>query len=196
MIVVSAGAYRSGSTWMWRAIREVCRLDGPTFAKFICGAERPKGATIKHWVFKTHAPQQGDWRRADYIFYCYRDLRNVVGSAIHYGICKPRDIQTWVRHYLERDKFWRKCASCSFRYETMIHNREWAAEQISHIVGIHLNAEQLRRVVFEASESKDEERRQGHRALGGGNHWKTSLRREQLQAVMECGGDWLRRNGY
>ncbi|KAI5057290.1 hypothetical protein GOP47_0027305 [Adiantum capillus-veneris] len=128
-MVVCAGPERSGSTWLFNALRFLLEgtnqrvhsywINHITQAKLVKrGVELQSDAT--HILIKTHKWSK-DWdpTSADLIVITERDICGVVNSYLRVG-WKPKDIgylKSFIKKYLEDHSCWKEVAHAIIQYE-------------------------------------------------------------------------------
>lgn len=101
MIVLAAGMARTGSTWLYNVLRYAYLNAGRTVYGCYADDYRPETKADVH-VVKVHNYDDELRRRADLIFTCWRDLRDVAASAVRkrWVTGAPEDLVPYLRRIL------------------------------------------------------------------------------------------------
>lgn len=122
-VLLSAGMPRSGSTWMFNALRLLLKGYPMVFSRVGSGwiqdlsrlSDNPFILLKLHF----HVAPIADCARA--IFYSYRDIRDAVASQQRrFG--GPAEM-AWVDEYVRSHEMWMRCADYTMKYEHMLHDK-------------------------------------------------------------------------
>lgn len=226
MIVVICGQHRSGSTLAWQitgellsATRSVSMPMRTPANQLRLHALRPQHVRMVkvHYsptVPKRHFPQRG----AHYV-YTFRDPRDVAASLIRKGRYGPEHekrgaegVASMIRRELRGDAFWRTRESLWIgKYEEITQDvpglvRSLAGflqipidEEIVTRIGDHVSVERQRiRVADVRTSGVDPLLRitSNHITDGQEGAWRATLTPEEVAAIEDLAGDWMRAHGY
>ncbi|CAK0779209.1 hypothetical protein CVIRNUC_004717 [Coccomyxa viridis] len=140
-VIIAAGPERSGSTWLFNAIRLLCQdsqeplhpywITSLTDAKL---QERGAGtANHPHILIKTHR-WSSRWRHhtADHIFLTHRDLRGVLASYQRVGWAFDID-----RTYVQEHMAWKDIAQHDFAFEDVVSRPAHQLEILAQELDLH-----------------------------------------------------------
>ena len=114
-LILIAGMKRSGSTWMYNAVRLMLKDAG----KDVYGSwidDYDESNTAEFHVVKTHKWDKDLAEKADIVFTSRRDLIEVIDSMKRFGIWKGNDdfVEMLIDYQL-----WYRCADYSMEYESI-----------------------------------------------------------------------------
>ena len=200
MRILSAGMHRSGSTWLYNAIRYILiqkRVKNITTGFVYEQEETPDN---KNSVIKIHTVNKHyiDW--ADKIFYCYRDIRDVAASFIRWRGEKPN------RMILEKDiknfAVYKPLANLSVEYNRITKEPEQVLTEIADILGHKIKPKAILKKLDAMKKKKlkntDPETllRVGHITDGRSGIYKKDLPPDYLEWLEDKYGWWLKENNY
>lgn len=200
MRILSAGMHRSGSTWLYNALRLIMesKVEGDYIKGFVSGNDTP--FDVKNAVIKIHVinPDYIEW--ADKIFYIYRDIRDVVASYVRWrGIPMAEEgIDADIKAGIEY--MWK--AHMSIEYNQIIKE----PEKLLFKMGYHLSTKiKPKSILIELEKIKNKKlkntdpitlMRVGHITDGRSNNYKEYLEPEYLSRIEDKYGWWLKQNEY
>lgn len=121
--VVAAGAYRSGSTWLYNAVRLALQLAGhDVYGRFYDDTYDPEDPTPVH-LLKVHRFEAEVLDVAELVVTSIRDPRDIAASAVRRGLIDHRAdaVEAFVAETLhEGFERWRPHASLVLRYESLV----------------------------------------------------------------------------
>lgn len=135
-IYLIAGMHRSGSTWLYNAVRLLLKAWPATGGKVAGGwvVDWQNLPRTEHMVIKTHGYQEAWVRRADLVFYSYRDLRDAMASFRRkFGLADPLAL---AMQSIQNDKALRGVARYAMRYEQMIEDKVACLRDIASVLGM------------------------------------------------------------
>lgn len=148
MRILSAGMNRSGSTWLYNALRLMVERD--YVRGFVSGNDTP--LNVKNALIKIHGINEDYIKWADYIFYTYRDIRDVVASLVRRtGEIPPEskinnNMMAWNRYVVEADLV--------IEYNRIINEPEKVISDIGKIIGIKPDIEMILKELNEMKNKK------------------------------------------
>lgn len=203
MIVVCAGMYRSGSTWLYNVLRRVMTVNFG--ADFKAGWASNKEETLEllshpHCLVKTHQYDDILRQQADLVYTSYRDLRDVVISmnkAFHTEI----GVQT-ARESADFHWLWKRYSCHDMRFEDMMRDRRFACVNIiGALRGVHPWTEGIEpdKIVSEvAALTHDSPGALLHKNHVSESHdpWRLSVAPALARRIERKMSPWLRERGY
>jgi len=132
MIYVCAGITRSGSTWVYNAVRAILRNAGVPDLAAGWISEKEKILTHRNAVIKTHSFDADLAARSDVVVVSHRDLRDVAASMhrkykVEFSI-KP------VRETFDDYIKWKKTAVYDLRYEQLLIDKAPELKKIAAVL--------------------------------------------------------------
>jgi hypothetical protein len=133
MIIVSAGMYRSGSTWLYNAIR---LLSGDCYSTFVhSGNDYDKENPKDIHLLKVHKYSNWMSNQADLVITIYRDIREVKESMERRKLVATEGFTNEARTdlfdiYHHNSMLWYMEADLIVNYETMLENPVFVLGQI------------------------------------------------------------------
>lgn len=197
MNILSAGMHRSGSTWLFNALRHIIESENPG-SWFASITDTPPD--IKNAVVKIHAINKNYIKWADYIFYSYRDIRDVEASFMR----RRGETQTkkWLHEEISGWVEYTNKADLVIEYNRIINEPEKVIAEIGKIVGIKPNIEMILKELFKMRNKKLKNTdpvtlmRVNHITDGRSGIYKQDLDPEYLKWIEDKYGWWLIGNGY
>lgn len=217
VLIVSAGMPRSGSTWLFNAVRLLLRACPGTFAPLGSGWYQDHRGLManRHVLLKMHfheAPVAGCARA---IFYSYRDIRDAMASQQRrFG--GPAQM-AWADEYVRSHEEWMRCADFTLEYEHMLHGKEEILAGLAEVIrrkfmtgspdeSTAWNAADIIAEIAEMSYDSPGPRNPQYNEVtlfhprhvtdGRPGSWKGSLDPGLSAAVVEKYRWWLRKYGY
>jgi hypothetical protein len=226
MIVVICGQHRSGSTLAWQIVHELLSRTRSVSSPLRTPASRLRLHALRprhvrmvklHYspaLSKNQFPQRG----AQYI-YTFRDPRDVAASLIRKGRYSPEHqkrgpeaVTAMIRRELRGDAFWRTRESLWIgRYEditqdisALVHSlaaflQVSADDETVALISEHVSVERQRERVAEVrSGGIDPSLRitSNHITDGQEGAWRATLTPDEVAAIEDVAGDWMRAHGY
>lgn len=120
--VIAAGAYRSGSTWLYNALRLALQLAGhEVYGRFYDESYDPTDPAKVH-VVKVHRFEDEVLDVAQLLFTSIRDPRDIAASGVRRGLIAPQveQVESFVEEaVLGGFERWRPHAALVLRYEEL-----------------------------------------------------------------------------
>jgi len=210
MIYVCAGMYRSGSTWLYNAMRHTLEAAGVKNLAAGWASEKAKLLTHENALVKIHEFDPALASRDNVVLVSHRDLRDVAASLTR-KFKKPATIET-VREGLDAYTKWAAVAAYDLRYETLLRDKESELRRIARC--LRIPAAVVDQLPYEAilkkieSEKFSEERstgegfdsvnllHEGHMTDGRHGSWKETLPAELVTEIETEFGQWLTERRY
>lgn len=201
---------RSGSTWLYNAVRLLSEAAGGTVAAAWVEDLGPQGAGgCDDLVVKIHNADPKLAARANFIFSSRRDLRDVGASIRDMGWAKSdRGVLRQVAKARRAHAFWAARADLDVDYRDILKTPRALIQRIAAILRIAADEAALARIEAAlAGLSADPSRMTSqhdaltlmhatHRFDGRAGSWRDRLSEELAAAIAAEHGDWLRRYGY
>lgn len=207
-IIVSAGMPRSGSTWLYNALRFLLQ-DRYSECNLVCGwCEDVDLAQVASDIvlLKVHSFERKIADRANAIFYSFRDIRDALASYKRkFG--KEPSVQM-ANHFVRHDRLWRGVSHYNMRYEKMIENPEGVLGEIASVlvpdrrINYKNILNKIERLRFHGDENgevlyhKVNLLHRDHITDGGTQTWEGCLDKDLLDSIELNHRDWFSENSY
>lgn len=206
--VIAAGAYRSGSTWLYNAARLALSMAGHSvYGRFYDGTYDPEDPARFH-VVKVHRFEDEVLEVAQVVLTSIRDPRDIAASAVRRGLIEatPDAVESFV-HETIFDGFerWRPHAALVMRYEELKGGagREILAQLLEvlaplEITGVSVDALEQRLDALRPGAQYDRETLlwPNHLTDGRVRGYARTLSPEAIARIERRFGDWMNANGY
>lgn len=204
-LILSAGMPRSGSTWLYNAMRLMLKtMKGLDLgAGWIQDFQSFKNHDTV--LMKLHSFEPGVVPKANFVAYSYRDIRDSLASMKRKFNSKPTIAMA--DKFIEDDKKWRERANFILKYEDMVGNQGAIINELSEIMkienidGVKI-ADEINKMNYKSSDNrnqiynKENLLHDGHITAGHHGSWKEDLSDDFIQEVELKYSDWLRGNNY
>ena len=203
--VVSAGIPRSGSTWLFNAVRLLLKSQNcDVYAAWI--DEFDYEITADACVVKVHVPDTRLASTADMILCSHRDLRDVVSSLRSMGWTDLQQMVATARNVREMHEFWSPRSALDLAYEDIKTRPSDALSALADALDIQLSEPQ-KRLIVSSMPSHAASRDQlgydpvsllhpGHITDGRPGRWKEQLPSAVANEIWADHSDWLALRGY
>jgi len=205
MLVVCAGVHRSGSTWLYNAVRLILIDSGKSVYGCFSTNYDPENEAEVH-VVKTHNNIKKLKENADFVFTCKRDLRDIVASAVRRGLIDESAAMPYLSQIMEREyEPWKGRSDLEIVYEKLLKRKKPDyIKKLAEIMGIdNIDAlevfDKIESLPIPQSEEDFDEETQlhfGHITNGKYKTWKETLTEYTIVAIEVRYAGWLERNGY
>jgi len=199
MKIVCAGCHRSGSTWLYNAIRlimESTKKDvyGCFFTKY-----DPENKSQIH-VVKTH-----NWREsledADKIFTTRRDLRDIAASAIRRGLIKETETIPYLKRIIKKEYIpWKSHSDLEIVYEELVRNKKLQIQNIARVLRVSVQIGEIYKKIenLPIPEVFDPltQLHPNHITDGRLKSYKKTLKKDTQDEICRIFHNWMFRNGY
>lgn len=206
-LILCAGMPRSGSTWLYNALRSLLSLGRRKF--YACWIEDFVPANVGDAdtvLLKVHHPDPPLALRADSVFSSHRDVRDVAASGVSMGWASDvGSIVQFARTAVACHSFWAERAELDVSYEDIVNEPGKTIHGIASRLNIEIDDERLDQIVSELSAAEGP--REGsydpvtlmhpnHRNDGRPQRWRNTLS-EPVRAAIEAEyKNWLLGRGY
>ncbi len=206
--VIAAGAYRSGSTWLYNALRLAFELAGEeVYGRFYDGTYDPENPARIH-VVKVHRFEDEVLEVARVLFTSIRDPRDIAASGVRRGLISAAadDVEEFVEEAVLRGyERWRPHAAVVLRYEQLADGGELgylgrileALEPLG-VTGVTPEALHARLEALRPGSTYDRETLlwPNHITDGRVHGYQHTLGRDAITRIESRFGDWMYANGY
>ena len=202
MFVIAAGMPRSGSTWLYNVVRILLQRYKTSNVKFTTGwvDDIPWKDSSANFLVKVHVPIDELYKKADLVFYSYRDLRDVLASHERKFATYPT--VELANTFLKSDK-----SNYSMKYESMMAFPEKVIEAVCDVLQLQdidftevLN--QVNQLNYQADGDKNDRYHKanlyhsGHITNGHEGSWKGQLSDSLIRELESLYGDWFIKHQY
>jgi len=200
-VVLTNGMPRSGSTWLYNALRHILsQFTEPE--DFLCGWHDDIKERRKVNLIKAHGIDHRLLSEATYIFYSYRDIRDVLASRKRmWGMEPTMDV---ARGLATESQFFDKAAHYIMRHEDFLLNPRKIVEDIAAQLGVTVDID---KVMAELSAdkkpasdgkpyNKEELYHEGHVTNGKHMAFKGVVCDKLIKRIEDSFGDWFTERGY
>ena len=209
-LILAAGMPRSGSTWLFNAVRLIVEADGG--AAFACwvgdlGSSAP--GVCDDLIIKIHNADPKLARRANFVFSSHRDLRDIGASIREMGWAKSDNgVMRQVAKVRRAHAFWSAEADLDVAYAAILRRPLKILRRLADILRIPADDAALKRINAELKGLSADSRRmtaqhdavtlmhQGHRKDGRAGSWRERMSEELAGRIVAEHGDWLGAHGY
>jgi len=206
-LILSAGMTRSGSTWLYNAIRIVLSHD-PTIKDDLAFGwvgdwnDLPER---KHTLIKVHEFDGQLVDRAKFIFYSYRDIRDSIASSFRKFGTEPS--VKLADHYIRMYEQWTSVANMVVPYEDIVSKKQEIICNLGKMLGVtSFNASaiqhQINNMCYEGDGNKNDVYNyvnlfhKGHITDGGHGTWANFIDSDLVKQIEVFHREWFERCGY
>lgn len=207
-IIIAAGAFRSGSTWLFNAIR-FALIEGKKdcYSCWVDDFDAEKANKTDYVLIKIHQPSE-EWRKKAWrIFTIHRDLRDVARSAIDFLSIKNTDDVLQCVGVAARDHaFWKQHCDRDYRYDQIAGFSSQIIRDIASSLDLALNNSQVLRINSQLSGMKEPTETDRydpvtllhptHKFGGQNSSWSNRLSDDQTALIMNEFAAWMEDRGY
>jgi len=144
-VIVVAGYFRTGSTWLFNLIKHSLLSEGYTVSQ-AGNHEIPPPITDFH-IIKTHTWSQDLFWKSDYVFTSHRDLNEIKASYIRFtGVALegPEAEQSWA-DYLQ----WNSFSNYAMPFGIMVQCPSIVANAVIYALGLKCDPNEVLKIVSE-----------------------------------------------
>lgn len=206
-LVLCAGIPRSGSTWLYNAVRLSLEAadGGEVYGTWVADYD-PATAASCH-VIKIHDPCPQLAAAADRVLTSRRDLRDVAASVRARGWARTDDeLIEFLKHVVEIHGFWKARSIYEVVYERMIDHRPQVIAEVAEVLGLALARDRVIRVDEQIRRLRHDDAGQpydkvsllhrGHVGPGRPGAYAEVLDQRLVRRINEQFGSWLRDHDY
>jgi len=196
--IVTAGMIRSGSTWLFNAVRLLAPDD---FDASGWHADLPEGGGRR--LVKLHDPMESWASRANLVLTTRRDLRDIAASLISMGW--DQDIPKAIDEAVTAHDWWMTRSALEIPYENIVRSPAKALEALADVLNVLASDQRRDEIVAQLAAiaapsdggyDKTTLLHPGHRQSGQIGRWRSDLNAELLDHISHAHGGWLRRYNY
>lgn len=210
-LILTAGSPRSGSTWLYNAVRLICeQAGGRTLGGWIGDLDVVgRSGACDDLVIKIHNADPKLARRANFVFSSHRDLRDIGASIREMGWAKSDNgVMRQVAKVRRAHAFWSAEADLDVAYDAILKRPQKILRRLADILRVPVDDEALERINVELKGLSAESGRMtaqhdavnlmhdGHRKDGRAGSWRERMTEELAARIVAEHGDWLRTYGY
>jgi hypothetical protein len=198
-IILSAGLPRSGSTWLFNALRLLMVEDGKPFKSGWC--DDLDLTSQEDLLVKVHGVRVDLAERASFIATCHRDLRDIAQSLLGMGWCKEENIVGLIGNIRRDHEYWSPISKVNFNYKDIISDPERCLIELSGAIQIKTDIRSTLKKIMDLAvpDTYDKEGtllHPGHRQDGRPGRWREQLPEDLANQIEMENRDWLVRFGY
>ena len=206
--VIAAGAYRSGSTWLYNAARLALRKAGHSvYGRFYDGTYEPEDPARFH-VVKVHRFDEEVLEVADIVLTSIRDPRDIAASAVRRGLIgvDTDEVEAFVAEaVLAGYARWRPHAALVLRYEELRAGagRDYLARLLEILAPYgadRVDVDDLLRELDALRPTTAYDRETllwpNHVTDGRVHGYRDTLPAAAIRRIEDRFGDWMDANGY
>ena len=205
LLVVVAGIPRSGSTWMFNAVKAILETQEQAVVSQWIEEKRPFSAEAVNLV-KVHAPDSELKSEADIVLSSFRDLRDIAASVIAMGWADEGQALGTIDAIRLAHDFWSSGSVLDVPYEVLKENPFRIVKALASAMGIRLTDCKVSEVVSSIPHTA--------KAIGPGGYdpvsllherhvndgtpgrWRYSLSEKLAAGIWLRHSDWLATHGY
>jgi hypothetical protein len=209
-LILAAGIPRSGSTWLFNAIRGLLSNAGRTVeGAWVGDLDALSLPECDDLVVKLHDPDAHFAQLSPLAFTCHRDLRDVAASLRGMKWAETDDqLLNSIRQVRRQHEFWAARSVYDVAYEEIVSSPGPVASRIAHLLEVTLTAEKIDELVAELSGLAADPARMSerhdmtnlmhadHRIDGRPGSWQERLSPALGEAIAASHRDWLAKFGY
>jgi len=210
MIYVCAGMYRSGSTWLYNAVRLILAEAGVADLAAGWAGEKERIVAQRNSLIKIHEFDKALASTKNIVFTSHRDLRDVAASLIRkFQSSSPIEL---LRETVDAYTQWSRVASYDLRYENLLTDKAGELRKLAR--ALRLPDKTLSVLPYEAVIVKIEREKflegranaqrfdpvnllhEGHVTDGRHGSWTDTLSDETVRAIEKEFRPWLVARAY
>lgn len=208
-LFLCAGTPRSGSTWLYNAMRLILtRRFASLYSCWIGELDQEKSKNAQAILIKLHGIDEDHAQTADVILTCHRDLRDVAASFQSMGwAADPQQLLSQIRNCRSFHEYWSPRAQLDLPYGVIMRSPATVLLAIAKELRVDLNereAMDLARTLEATPNNRDEAAIHDHEYLTHTNHrndgregrWKDQLDNSIAEAISEEHRLWLVDRGF
>lgn len=200
---------RSGSTWLYNVLRVIlsdfCVKESWKFNSGWIEDIELIDSDESVDLIKLHKFDCSLAARADFIFYSFRDIRDVLASLKRKFNSEPSVKKA--EFLLKEDKDWKGVSDYSMRYEDMLADPEKVVLQVSQALNVACNQpekilDNIKGLSYESEGKKNHLYNKvnlfhaGHITNGGTHTWENDVPKSVIDEIEKRFSHWLKENHY
>lgn len=206
-LVLSAGMPRSGSTWLFNAIRLMLNQQGSEAGDLTsCWiSDLPKLPPTPRQLVKLHNYDAGLADAAEFVAYSYRDIRDALASRFRkFGSQPTLEVAD---HFIDQHRLWTARADYVMRYENMLEDPQGELHRLASALRLDgIDTAQISSELANLSYASTGHKNgtynemtlyhQDHITDGRKGSWQHGLSAALEQQIVERHSEWLETHGY
>ncbi|MFO7562462.1 MAG: hypothetical protein R6X02_07450 [Enhygromyxa sp.] len=206
--IIAAGAYRSGSTWLYNALRLALELAGREVYGSFYDLTYDSENQARFHVIKVHRFEEEVLEASRLVFTSIRDPRDIAASAVRRGLIEPtvEAVESFVEEaVVDGFERWRPHATMVLRYEQLAAggSTQYLRQILEALAPFDVGSvspEQLEQRLDALRPGAQYDRTTllwpNHITDGRVHGYRDTLSPEAIVRIEERFGDWMRANGY
>ncbi|RVT49478.1 sulfotransferase domain-containing protein [Rubrivivax albus] len=208
MLVLSAGMPRSGSTWLYNALRLMLARRFPGPGELACGWVGDIGrlpATAACRLVKIHEWDDALVTQAEFVTWSYRDLRDAMASQ-HRKFGGALSLQ-FADYLVRQDARWMTRADHVMRYEAMLADPRRELVRLANALKLPdidpaAVQRELEGLSFESEGPRNEAYHEltllhrGHVTDGRAGSWRNGMPEDLARQIVSAHAGWFSARGY
>lgn len=208
-LFLCAGTPRSGSTWLYNAMRCILARRFPDlYACWVGDFDRDRAAAAGAVLVKLHANDDDLARKADVILTCHRDLRDVAASSQSMGWASDdSQLLDLIRNWRSFHEYWSSRSQIDLVYSDIMERPEEALRAVAAALDVHFEDREFSgfaKLLGDTPNNRDDNSihdqefltHRNHRNDGRDGRWRDQLSEALGAAITEEHREWLIRMGY
>lgn len=206
-LILAAGMVRSGSTWVYNALRLILSSCPEVRGDFSCGwwGEWKYVIPKRYMLMKIHEFDRKFIDKATLVVYSFRDIRDVMASSLRkFGYIQSIEDADYLVNLHEQ---WMSVADFVISYESILSQKREVIDALAGILGVYdIDPTKVERQIdslsYEDPGPKNEFYHRinlyhkGHRTHGGTGSWTKCLDPMLVKEVEAKHQDWFKLYGY
>lgn len=206
MLILASGMPRSGSTWLYNAVRLMLEKSSiyPTPKNSGWIGDLRQLYPDSSCLIKIHDFEEDLVSKANLIVYSYRDVRDALASSVRM-FQSAADIDK-VNHWIQNDMNWKAHAHFVMKYEDFILSPRSELEKLAAVIGYSESIVELEHNLGSLNYNSQGEKNRRYHTLNlfhkehitDGRHgsWSKNLPNSLVDEIEDTYSDWLRSNNY
>jgi hypothetical protein len=208
-IFVAAGIPRSGSTWLYNAMRLILREKyAILYSAWIDDRDAAAEANADASLIKIHAINADLADQASVIMTCHRDPRDIAVSLQAMGWFRNRtNALARMQEFRAYHEFWSPRSAIDLSYAQIVNDDEASLRRIAQALDVNFTDDKLASLAAtlrNTPNNRDPDAKHdpeflthaNHRNDGRDGRWKDQLDPKVARAIETQHRDWIRRLGY
>lgn len=205
-LILSAGINRSGSTWLYNAVRLLLSSDSNVAGAWVADYDPAAPAPI-HLV-KLHDPAADLAAKADLVLTSRRDLRDIAASIQRMQWAKSEpELLAFLDDVMAQHEFWSARANYEMVYETMVADPDAVLADIARVLTLSPTPPERRAVLSRIDKLQHDPQaataydkisllHHSHRGDGVPASYRQVLPSDLIARIEQRFGAWLSAQGY
>jgi len=199
--ITCAGCHRSGSTWLFNAVRLIMEVTGDeVYSCFATDYDAENTAPIH--VVKCHNKRKF-LLDSDRIFTTKRDLRDIAASAVRRGLIDQSECIDYLHRIIVREyRPWKPFSHLEIKYEDLVRNKNLYIQDLAKLLKVEVNPAAIHKKIESLPIPKGNQRdpvtllHSNHITDGTPGSYKKTLSPYMQDLIRITFHNWLFRNDY